>query len=49
MQMNKINNILNLMGKDVVLTKLKVAEQESERAKMNANLRAKTEETYNNL
>ena len=49
MQMNKINNILNLMGKDVVLTKLKVAEQESELAKMNANLQAKIEETYNNL
>lgn len=49
MQMNKINNILNQMGKDVVLTKLKVAEQESELAKMNANLQAKIEETYNNL
>lgn len=48
-QMNKINNILNLMGRDVVVTKLAVAEQEAELAKMNANLQAKIEETYNNL
>jgi hypothetical protein len=49
LQINKMNSVLQKMGRDVVATALMVEQQEATLANMSNELQAKIEETYNNL